>query len=333
MPKELLAAGLDEMRRTIREQEPERPSTRVSTLANDKLSTTAQRRGLDAPKLVSELRGDLDWIVMKALEKDRARRYETANGLAFDIQRHLNNEPVVARPPSNLYRFQKLVRRNKFLARRGRMREAAADYSRLIQFEPEKIEHYFKLAPLMLVNGDVAGYRHVCELVLARFGATKNDPGAADRAAKTCCLLPPAESDLAQIGRLAEVAITAEQTDTVDSRPWQHLTKGLAEYRQGNYQAAVDWMHKTLSQPLRFGDDSRYLSAWMILVMAHYPLVQMDDARAAFAQGVELAQTKVPDLGSDDLDNEWQNPLIARILMREAKALIERSSETTPETK
>ena len=80
--KELLAIGLDEMRRTIREQEPPRPSTRLSTLPGQELSTTAQRRGLDAPKLVSELRGDLDWIVMKALEKDRARRYETANGLA-----------------------------------------------------------------------------------------------------------------------------------------------------------------------------------------------------------------------------------------------------------
>ncbi len=111
--KELLAIGLDEMRRTIREQEPQRPSTRLSTLPGQELSTTAQRRGLDAPKLVSELRGDLDWIVMKALEKDRARRYETANGLAMDVQRHLDTEPVIARPPSALYRFQKTVRRNK----------------------------------------------------------------------------------------------------------------------------------------------------------------------------------------------------------------------------
>ena len=110
---ELLAIGLDEMRRTIREKEPERPSTRLSTLPDKELTTTAQSRGLNAPKLVSELRGDLDWIVMKALEKDRARRYETANGLAADIQRHLLNEPVVACPPSTIYRFQKLVRRNK----------------------------------------------------------------------------------------------------------------------------------------------------------------------------------------------------------------------------
>ena len=101
------------MGRTIREKEPERPSTRVSILGGEDLTTTAKRRGLDAPKLVNLLRGDLDWIVMKCLEKDRARRYDTANGLASDIQRHLSNEPVAACPPSNLYRFQKLVRRNK----------------------------------------------------------------------------------------------------------------------------------------------------------------------------------------------------------------------------
>jgi WD40 repeat protein/serine/threonine protein kinase len=111
--KELLAAGLEEMRRTIREKEPVRPSTRVSSMLGEELTTTAKRRGSDAPKLVNLLRGDLDWIAMKCLEKDRTRRYETANGLARDIERHLNNEPVVARPPSHVYRFQKLVRRNK----------------------------------------------------------------------------------------------------------------------------------------------------------------------------------------------------------------------------
>jgi WD40 repeat protein len=111
--KELLQAGVDELRRTIREKEPPRPSTRVSTLPGDELTTTAQRRAVEASKLVSVLRGDLDWIVMKCLEKDRARRYETASGLAMDIQRHLNNEPVLASPPSALYRLQKLARRNK----------------------------------------------------------------------------------------------------------------------------------------------------------------------------------------------------------------------------
>src|SRR5689334_6660478 len=111
--KELLQAGLDEMRRRIREDEPMRPSTRLSTMLDADLTQVAQQRRSEPAKLTRFIRGDLDWIVMKCLEKDRARRYETANGLAMDLRRHLNNEPVVARPPSAAYRFQKLVRRNK----------------------------------------------------------------------------------------------------------------------------------------------------------------------------------------------------------------------------
>ncbi|NOS70601.1 MAG: serine/threonine protein kinase [Verrucomicrobia bacterium] len=111
--KELMAAGLDAMRRIIRDQEPARPSTRLSTLLAADLTTVASHRHAEPARLGTLLRGDLDWIVMKALEKDRTRRYETANGLAMDIQRHLDDEPIVARPASNLYRFQKMVRRNK----------------------------------------------------------------------------------------------------------------------------------------------------------------------------------------------------------------------------
>jgi WD40 repeat protein/serine/threonine protein kinase len=110
---ELMSQGIDVMRKTIREQEPVRPSTRFATLQGEDLTTTAKRRSSDSARLVHLLRGDLDWIVMQCLEKDRTRRYETANGLVADIRRHLNHEPVVARPPSQIYRFQKLVRRNK----------------------------------------------------------------------------------------------------------------------------------------------------------------------------------------------------------------------------
>jgi eukaryotic-like serine/threonine-protein kinase len=113
--KELLAAGLDRMRRTIREQEPVRPSTRLSTMAAGDLQIAAKHRQTDAPRLIHLVRGDLDWIVMKCLEKDRARRYETANGLARDLERHLSNELVVARPPSRIDSLQKLYRRNRLL--------------------------------------------------------------------------------------------------------------------------------------------------------------------------------------------------------------------------
>jgi tRNA A-37 threonylcarbamoyl transferase component Bud32 len=111
--QELAKAGLDEMRRTIREEEPLRPSTRLCAFTPEELTTTARRRSGEAPKLIHALRGDLDWIVMKCLEKDRTRRYETAVGVAIDLKRYLSNEPVIARPPSNAYRMQKFVRRHK----------------------------------------------------------------------------------------------------------------------------------------------------------------------------------------------------------------------------
>ena len=111
--KELMASGIDQMRKTIREKEPVRPSTRFATLKGEDLTTTAKRRSADKSKLMHQLKGDLDWIVMKCLEKDRTRRYDTATGLAADLNRHLNNEPVVARPPSTAYRVQKAIRRNK----------------------------------------------------------------------------------------------------------------------------------------------------------------------------------------------------------------------------
>ena len=111
--KQLIASGMDELRRTLRESEPQAPSTLLTTLGQTELTTIAAQHHAEPPRLISSLSGDLDWIVMKALEKDRRRRYETANGLAMDVERYLNNEPVVARPPSRVYRLQKLVRRNK----------------------------------------------------------------------------------------------------------------------------------------------------------------------------------------------------------------------------
>ena len=111
----LMKSGMDEMRRTLREKDPQLPSTMVTSLGGTELTLTASQRHAEPPKLISEIKGDLDWIVMKSLEKDRNRRYDTANGLAMDIQRYLDSEPVVARPPSRLYRFKKLVRRNKIV--------------------------------------------------------------------------------------------------------------------------------------------------------------------------------------------------------------------------
>jgi serine/threonine protein kinase len=111
--KDLIRAGIDEMRRMVREKEPPRPSNRLSTMGAEELTTVATRRRMSAPKLMHAVRGDLDCIVMKCLEKNRARRYETARDLAADLQRFLRDEPILASPPSVFYRLQKLVLRNK----------------------------------------------------------------------------------------------------------------------------------------------------------------------------------------------------------------------------
>jgi len=116
----LLAAGCDAVMRTIREEEPPKPSTRLSTLAEEELSAVAAQRGAEPAKLGRLVRGDLDWIVMKALEKDRQRRYDTASSLAQDLIRHLRAEPVSAAAPTLFYRAGKFARRN-----RGRLAFAA----------------------------------------------------------------------------------------------------------------------------------------------------------------------------------------------------------------
>ena len=111
-------AGYDEMQRMIREQEPPKPSTRLSE-SGDALGMIAENRRIDSKRLSHVIRGDVDWIVMKALEKDRTRRYETANGFARDIQRYLNDEPVEASPPSIRYLLRKYARKHKKLLATG----------------------------------------------------------------------------------------------------------------------------------------------------------------------------------------------------------------------
>ncbi len=106
----LMRAGLAEVQRVIREEQPPRPSLRISTTGG---ASIARRKGLDAASLSRRVRGDLDWIVMKALDKDRRRRYDTAGELADDVRRHLAREPVLAGPPGPAYRLRKFLARNR----------------------------------------------------------------------------------------------------------------------------------------------------------------------------------------------------------------------------
>ena len=125
--KDLLGAGYDDLRKNIREKDPPKPSTRLSALTEDERTTVARRRRTESAHLTTTLRRDLDWIVMKALEKDRARRYESATAFADDLRRYLNHEPVTAAAPSTTYRFRKFARRN-----RGVLAAAAAVTTALI---------------------------------------------------------------------------------------------------------------------------------------------------------------------------------------------------------
>ncbi len=110
--RRLRSAAFAEVQRIIREEEPRKPSTRLSGMA-DTIASVAAQRHIEPARLRRLVRGDLDWIAMKCLEKDRARRYETANGLAMDVQRYLAGEPVVAAPPSASYRLRKFVQRHR----------------------------------------------------------------------------------------------------------------------------------------------------------------------------------------------------------------------------
>jgi len=189
--KELLKRGLDEMIRTIREDEPKRPSTQVSEFTEEELSTAARRRGVEATNLVRQLRGDLDWVVMKCLEKDRTRRYETANALASDLRRYQSNELVTARPASAGYRARKWVRRNKVATvtaglvllslmgalvfstaallreKQAREREALAERKKLAEsVRAESVGNFLQelittVAPTLVDQGDKAAVREL----------------------------------------------------------------------------------------------------------------------------------------------------------------------------
>ena len=169
----LLQEGLEGIRRSIRETEPPRPSHRLKTSALDALQGLALARCSEPVKLIRELRSDLDCIVMKCLEKERSRRYDTVNGLAQDLERHLNQEPVLARPPSTLYRLQKTLQRHRlgfaaaaavFLAlalAAGIFLDAARrERATSLQLQHDLARQYLRQGQSLAENGDVARGLH-----------------------------------------------------------------------------------------------------------------------------------------------------------------------------
>jgi serine/threonine protein kinase len=219
--KRFKEAAWQEMLHLIKEEDPPKPSARLS--GSGTLPTVAAQRKLEPAKLTKLVRGDLDWIAMKALEKERGRRYETANRLAGDIQHYLADEPVEATPPSASYRLRKFVRKHK----KALVTMVAAlvtpivmlvvglvfslRYQEELKVERAKIEEAFKAEERALKTAEAARQTAETRLALALIGFGRTREGVA---------------------YLAKVSAGPEQL------PFFQLAHGMAEYRSGNYVAA-----------------------------------------------------------------------------------------------
>ena len=196
---------------------------------------------------------------------------------------------------------------------RGRFTEATADFTRAIELQPDDEEVWTCLATVLAKSGQLDAYRELCRKSVARFGET-TDPVIAERIAGACLILHSSGADLATIARMADTAVTAAPDHA--AMTWFQFAKGWAEYRQGRFASAVEWMQKVLARTGRELD--RDAQAYAVLAMAQHRLKQVNDARAALAKGVASGSGDSGELGGGGFS--W---IVAQLLLREAKALIE----------
>jgi tetratricopeptide (TPR) repeat protein len=230
-----------------------------------------------------------------------------------------------------------LLARAYFFARRGRWKDAAADFSRLLEFSPADLMLHHSLAPLLAQGGDLEGFRQHGARVLALFGGT-NDPVVAGRMAEDCLIVPNAGIDLDAVARLADTSVTRGRGH--EYLAYFEFAKGLAEYRQGHFASAISWTRKALaivadcikaqaaqarnerhSRPAT-GQDFLQAQAWLVQAMAQSQSMQANDSREALAKGAEIIQTQMPTLESGDIGEYWTDWIIAHELLNEAQALI-----------
>ena len=220
-----------------------------------------------------------------------------------------------------------LQERAEFLARRGRWKDSAADFSRLIALDPEDRRVYYPLLPLLAQNGQIEEYRVDRSQFLARFRQHERSPRPPGGWPGTACCCRLSGAELETAGRLAETALTAGNTDR--NLQYFQFVRGLADYRRGLFEAAAGRLQKILettepSSELR-------VETGMVLAMARQQLKEPSEARATLADGVSLAGAKLPKPDSGELGPGWQDVLAAHILMREARNLIEGGASTKPD--
>jgi tetratricopeptide (TPR) repeat protein/tRNA A-37 threonylcarbamoyl transferase component Bud32 len=264
----LKKVGYDEMRRIIREDEPARPSVRLSAQPPAQLATVAELRGQEARRLHQQVRGELDWIVMKALEKDRNRRYESASAFAADVQRFLSDEPVAACPPSAWYRFGKLARRNHVALSTGAL-----------------------VAVILVVGTVVSAWQAVRatraeQLAEARLRAETQAHDETEAARQDADAQRQVAEESFRSSRQAvdDFFTQVSQSTLLDVPGLQPLRKDLLEKARRYYQQMAD----------KRGDDLAIMAG---LAVAHLRLAQVynevnrnDDGVAALAAGVAVAE-------------------------------------------
>jgi serine/threonine protein kinase len=232
--KELSLAGPEGMRRILKDREPLRPSAALAALDADELKATAEKRHTEPARLLSQIKGDLDWIVMRALEKDRTRRYDTANGLAMDVQRYLSDEAILARPPSRLYLLRKLVRRHTIVFLSG-----AAVSLALIAGLGASTSHYLKAKEAERHQAELRG---IAETALANEAKLR---GVAERA-------------------LANEAVLRQEAESREK-----LTEAVILLRQGDHEGAATALESMKERPKRPSLDGvtalRSVGEWLAL--------------------------------------------------------------------
>ncbi len=225
----LLLAGPEEMRRVLRECDPPRPSMALAALDPAELKAVAERRRTEPARLIATVRGDLDWIVMRALEKDRTRRYDTANGLAVDVRRHLSNEPIVARPPARFYLLGKLVRRHTAWFAAG-----AAVFLALVAGLGASTWMYFKARNAERHQAELRG---VAEQALTNEAALRQEAEAREKLTESVILL-----------RQGDFEGAASALDAIQERPRRPSLDGVTALRsvgewlalEGRWQEAAE---------------------------------------------------------------------------------------------
>jgi tetratricopeptide (TPR) repeat protein len=217
-----------------------------------------------------------------------------------------------------------------FLARHGNAKAAAAELTKAVELRPEEHMNWYRLAPLLAQSGDLAAYREHRQAMLARFG-TPTNALIAERTAKVCLMLPADGPNLATACKLADTAVTVGANE-----PWVayyqfQFVKGLAEYRQGSFGTAAEWVQKALGQS---GTDyNQAVEAYSVLALALHRLNRAGEAHEALSKATELAGAKLPKLDSGDLGPAWHDWIIAQTLFREAKVLVEGGAKAGDETK